>query len=67
MKILGENEIEDALRRLDRLTQHEALATEAQTLEAVHNLAQHRKTVTEGESTVIRLFIVADDRSTLYV
>jgi hypothetical protein len=59
MKILGENEIEDALQRLDRLTQDEALATKAQTLEVVHNLAQHRKTVMEGESAVIRLLIVA--------
>ena len=67
MKILGENEIEDALQRLDRLTQDEALATEAQTLEAVNNLAPHRKAVTEGESTVTRWFIVPDDHSTLYV
>ena len=69
MKILGENEIEDALQRLDRLTQDEALATKAQTLETVHNLAQHRKAVIESESNVIHWFIVAqaDDHSTLYV
>ena len=34
-KIQGENEIEAALQRLDRLTQYEGLATGAQTLQAV--------------------------------
>ena len=35
-KIRGENEIEAALQRLDRLTQYEGLATGAQTLQAVN-------------------------------
>ena len=49
MKILGENEIEDVLKRLDRLTQDEARATGAQTLEVVYSLVQHRKIVMNGE------------------
>ena len=48
-KILGENEIEDVLRRLDRLTQDEARATGAQTLEIVYGLVQHRRVVMDGE------------------
>ena len=49
MKILGESEIEDVLQRLDRLTQDEARATGAQTLEVVYSLVQHRKAVMDGE------------------
>ena len=49
MKILGENEIEDVLQRLDRLTLDEVRATGAQTLEVVYILVQHRKTVMDGE------------------
>ena len=49
MKMLGENEIEDVLQRLDRLTQDEARATGAQTLEVVYSLVQHRKIALDGE------------------
>ena len=35
-KIRGENKIEAALQRLDRLTQYEGLATGAQTLQLVN-------------------------------
>jgi hypothetical protein len=35
-KVRGENEIEAALQRLDRLTQYEGLATGAQTLQVVN-------------------------------
>jgi hypothetical protein len=50
--MLGENEIEDVLRRLDRLTQDEARATGAQTLEIVYGLVQHRRVVMGGENTM---------------
>lgn len=52
-KILGENEVEAVLHRLDRLTQDEARATGAQTLEIVHGLVQHRRVVMNGEDTVV--------------
>jgi hypothetical protein len=55
-KVLGENDIEDVLKRLDRLTVDEARATGAQTLEVVHGLVQHRKVVMDGEQTVASMF-----------
>ena len=62
-KLLGENEIEAVLQRLDRLTQDEALATAAQTLEVVHSLIHNMKVVMNGERSylaklkhLIRLF-----------
>ena len=48
-KILGENEIEAVLHRLDRLTQDEARASGAQTLEVVCSLVQHRRDIMDGE------------------
>jgi hypothetical protein len=51
-KILGENEIEAVLYRLDRLTLDEARATGAQTLEIVYGLVQHRRVIMDGENTV---------------
>ena len=47
-KLLGENEIEAVLRRLDRLTQEEARVTVAQTLEVVHGLMNTVKVVMDG-------------------
>jgi hypothetical protein len=55
-KFLGENEIEAVLLRLDRLTQDEARATGAQTLEIVCGLVQHRKLAMDGERTVSAYF-----------
>ena len=52
-KVLGENEIEAVLHRLDRLTQDEVRATGAQTLEVVCGLVQHRKVVMDGEANCI--------------
>ena len=47
-KLLGENEIEAVLQRLDRLTQDEARITVAQTLGVVHGLVGSMKVVMEG-------------------
>ena len=52
-KILGENEIEEVLGRLDRLTLDEIRATGAQTLKIVHGLVQHRRVVMDGENIVV--------------
>jgi alkanesulfonate monooxygenase SsuD/methylene tetrahydromethanopterin reductase-like flavin-dependent oxidoreductase (luciferase family) len=49
MNVRGENEIEAALRRLDRLTSDESRATAAQTLEVVYGLVRHRRVVLDGE------------------
>jgi hypothetical protein len=50
-KILGENEVESVLQRLDRLTLDEARTTATQTLEVVHGLVQNMRTVIDGEAT----------------
>ena len=48
-KLLGDSEIENILRRLDRLTQDEARMMEAHILEVVHGLVNHMKVVMYGE------------------
>ena len=56
--MLGENDIEAVLLRLDRLTLEEARATGAQTLEVVHGLVQHRRAVLDGKITTLSLSLV---------
>ena len=48
-KLLGDSEIENILRRLDRLTQDEARMMEAHILEVVHGLMNNMKVVMDGE------------------
>ena len=48
-KLLGDIEIENILRRLDRLTQDEARMMEAHILEVVHGLMNNMKVVMDGE------------------
>jgi len=45
MKILGENDIETLLKRLDRLTQEEGVAAGAQIL---HHLVEHTGVAIDG-------------------
>jgi hypothetical protein len=47
-KLLGEDETEVVLQRLDRLTQDEARITVAQTLGVVHGLVGSVKEIMEG-------------------
>jgi hypothetical protein len=56
-KLLGENEIEAVLQRLERLTQDEARATGAQTLEVLYGLVKHRRLGMNGKQTVRSLFV----------
>ena len=51
-KILGDNEVESVLQRLDRLTLDEARTTATQTLEVVHGLVQNMRVVMDGEATL---------------
>ena len=51
-KVLGENEVESVLQRLDRLTLDEAHTTAAQTLDVVHRLVQNMRVVMNGEETL---------------
>ena len=48
-KLLGENEVEAALQRLDRLTHDETRTTTAQTLEVIYNLVQNMRLGMDGE------------------
>jgi hypothetical protein len=48
-KLLGDNEVEAVLQRLDRLTQEEARTTATQTLEVVYGLVQNMKVFMDGE------------------
>ena len=48
-KLLGENDVEAVLQRLDRLTLDEARTTAAQTLEVVYGLVQNMRAVIDGE------------------
>ena len=57
MNLRGENGIETALRRLDRLTLDEGRATAAQILEVVCGLVQHRAVFLDGEKALhVQLF-----------
>jgi len=54
-KLLGENEVEAVLHRLDRLTQDEARTAAAQTLDVVHGLVQNMKVVMDGAQNQVDL------------
>jgi hypothetical protein len=55
-KLRGENDIEETLHRLDRLTLDEVRATAAQTLEVVHGLVRHRRVAMDGGKALSFLF-----------
>ena len=48
MKLLGENETEAVLERLDRLNHEEARTVAVQTLEVVYGLVKNMKVVMDG-------------------
>ena len=48
--ILGENQVESVLQRLDRLTRDEARIAATQTLDVVHGLIQNMRVVMNGEA-----------------
>jgi len=58
-KLLGENEVEAVLQRLDRLTVDEARTAAAQTLEVVYGLVQNMKVVIDGEQTHLTCLLLA--------
>ena len=55
-KLLGENEVEAVLERLDRLTIDEARTTAAQTLEVVYGLVQNMRAVMNGGKCISLVF-----------
>ena len=58
-KILGENEVEAVLQRIDRLTVDEARATAAQTLDVVYGLVQNMRVVLDGDATFYGSFPIS--------
>ena len=52
-KLLGENDIELVLQRLDRLTMEESRMTATQTMEVVYGLFNNMKVVMDGMETLI--------------
>ena len=48
-KLLGDNDVEAVLQRLDRLALEEARMTATQTLGVVHGLVQNIRAVMDGE------------------
>jgi hypothetical protein len=47
-KLMGRNDIEDALKRLDKLTQDEARVVTAENLKATHNVENKVKEAIDG-------------------
>jgi hypothetical protein len=52
MKLLGSDDVQAVLRRLDRLTQEECRETGVQTLEVIYGLVKRMTVVMEGEHTL---------------
>ena len=57
-KLLGENDVEAVLHRLDRLTEEEARTTAVQTLEIVYGLVKNIKVVMDGGCSSLVLHAV---------
>ena len=55
-KLLGKNEIEDSLKRLDTLTQDEARMAIAEVLRVTHSIDDNVKVVLNGAQGVFLLF-----------
>ena len=64
-ELLGENEVEAVLQRLDRLTLSEARTTAAQTLEVVYGLVQNMRVVMDGKQTRLDSLLLAIKMSSL--
>jgi hypothetical protein len=65
-KIFGDNDVEEVLRRLDRLTVEEARATAAHTLEVVYGLAENMREVISGEQNSTLLVTCSLPNTTLF-
>jgi hypothetical protein len=63
-KLFGENEVEEVLQKLDRLTLEEARATAAQSLEAVYGLVQNMRAIMDGEQIPVGILLAVEHHST---
>jgi hypothetical protein len=50
-KLLGRNDVEDALKRLDKLTQEEAKMATAEVLKITRGMDSNMKVLIDGEQT----------------
>jgi hypothetical protein len=57
-KLLGENDIEAVLQRLDRLTMEESRMTATQTMEVVYGLFKNMKVVMDGKKHLVDIFFI---------
>jgi archaellum component FlaC len=61
-KLMGRTEMEDALKKLDKLTQEEARMAAAQNLKATHNVDERVKGVADAVVTIDNRVVGVDDR-----
>ena len=61
-KLIGKTEIEDALKRLDKLTQEEAWMAAAQNLKATHTVDERVKGVADTVGAVDNKVVGVDNR-----
>ena len=61
-KLIGKTEIEDGLKKLDKLTQEEARMAAAQNLKATHTVDERVKGVADAVVTMDNRVVGVDDR-----
>ena len=61
-KLIGRTEMEDALKRLDNLTQEEARMAAAQNLKVTHNVDERTKVVANAVEAINNNMVAVDDR-----
>ena len=61
-KLVGRTEMEDALRKLDKLTQEEARMAAAQNLKATHAVDERVKGVVDAVDAIDNKIVRVDDR-----
>ena len=61
-KLIGQTEIEDALKRLDKLTQEETRMAAAQNLKVTHDVNERMKGVANTVETIDNKVVSVDER-----
>ena len=61
-KLIGRTEMEDALKRLDNLTQEESRMAAAQNLKVTHNVDERTKGVANTVEVINNNVVAVDDR-----
>jgi ABC-type transporter Mla maintaining outer membrane lipid asymmetry ATPase subunit MlaF len=61
-KLIGRTKVEDALKRLDKLTQEEARMAGAQNLKITHDIDERVREVVDTVVTIDNRVVTVDDR-----